>query len=470
MANILSHRGVKAWLQDPQDEGNRLTLGTPAIVEGNQITTIIEVEKPQGFYLNWRMSGNTPSMNAWCEILRPAEESDCTQIVRVSSESMSTTDLQTRVLSTRGHLEVPHARHAWLMVPEYKEGGYSGLPEEICRRDESNPQHLVYETVTDLRDEDTIRPYIIFRFEFKPKGKPKSGPSSSGKAKRSILHNKPERLCFESKPTDRHEGIQIQRELSNSRKRRMLNSPAEQEIDNAVVKKHKVNDNNRPQEEIDGAPGVAEHVNEHSGTLGDTNRSLVDLIRDTLEAERRVDANLQAQQILIQIQAEEEKNEMLKKQKAADDEEKEIDAKLLEKLLAHKKRLEEKERLSAANAEKAKDDASLRERLLQWRVLKAYIYSYISGEQGGLLMLNFYGTTSRHNRDNAEDMSDSTANYFEIAALLSRASPNPGRWRVKANRGQMDAKAEMEQLDLELQKQLTHLEKSNEVKHKLLGK
>ncbi|KAJ6606325.1 hypothetical protein DFH09DRAFT_5967 [Mycena vulgaris] len=69
-ADTLSHRGIDAWLQDPQ--GRRLNFSTtPALAVEHQMTAVIELKKPQAFHLNWCKSRDAPSINAWCEIFRP---------------------------------------------------------------------------------------------------------------------------------------------------------------------------------------------------------------------------------------------------------------------------------------------------------------------------------------------------------------------------------------------------------------
>ncbi|KAJ7084790.1 hypothetical protein B0H15DRAFT_381156 [Mycena belliarum] len=187
-ADTLSHLGIDAWLQDP--EGNHLAL-PPASVHGNRITTTIEVEKPQvielkyleliasslvqRFSIHWCKSRNAPSINAWCEIFRPSGKSGLIEITRIANQIMAANDEGTQSRSSQGRLELPLQRDNWLWMPRSREGFVSleirrllEIPKETKRVDANNPQSILYEVVTNLRDTTDMPPYVVFRFEFKP--------------------------------------------------------------------------------------------------------------------------------------------------------------------------------------------------------------------------------------------------------------------------------------------------------------
>ncbi|KAJ7778701.1 hypothetical protein DFH07DRAFT_795656 [Mycena maculata] len=204
----LTHLGIDAYLQGR--DGGRLPLGPPS-VDGNQITTLVEMlENPKPYCLKWCKNQDSPSINAWCEIFRPSVrvKSGHRKIVRVANHFMSSDDDQTQSRSSKGRLELPLQRDAWLWTPRSGSGFVSleirrlrTPPKETERPDEANPGSLLYEVDMDMLDDDAkgmaMPPYIIFRFEFKPieNGDGKTSPVVlSGKkrleARRSTLHRK----------------------------------------------------------------------------------------------------------------------------------------------------------------------------------------------------------------------------------------------------------------------------------------
>ncbi|KAJ7042078.1 hypothetical protein C8F04DRAFT_1078224 [Mycena alexandri] len=183
--NTLSHRGMDAWLQSPDE--TRLQFSGPALVEDNTITVVIEVENPKSYHLEWCKSSGATAMNAWCEIFRPIGKSR-TRIGRIANGSMAADSPATQSCSSRDQLELPLNRDAWLWSPRSGEGFVSleirrmrKPAHETVQKEES--KYVVYETPVDMIDDpDTgMPPYIIFRFEFKQRARssnPQSAPTS----------------------------------------------------------------------------------------------------------------------------------------------------------------------------------------------------------------------------------------------------------------------------------------------------
>ncbi|KAF7359151.1 hypothetical protein MSAN_01256700 [Mycena sanguinolenta] len=69
MLDTLSHLGIDAWLQS--SEGTKFKFTNPPVVEGNQITAVIEVKRAQKYAVHWSKSQGTPASNAWGTIHRP---------------------------------------------------------------------------------------------------------------------------------------------------------------------------------------------------------------------------------------------------------------------------------------------------------------------------------------------------------------------------------------------------------------
>jgi len=225
--NVLGFRDVQAWLQDR--DGNHLPLGL-AIVDGNQITTVIEVNPglPKQYHLHWRTSEGTPRINAWCEVFRPLKrkgvKSDST--VRIANHYMSADNVHSQSRSTRGRLELPLQRDSWLQTPSRskeqvkarKSKKFISLsikrlrtaPVERKSRDKQNPGALVYSFDMDMFDDDETEPFVIFRFEFKPNTAqdPQISPGPG-------LRTSPRKLSLQGKKTSRALSPEIS-ELSSS--------------------------------------------------------------------------------------------------------------------------------------------------------------------------------------------------------------------------------------------------------------
>ncbi|KAJ6546848.1 hypothetical protein B0H19DRAFT_1162758 [Mycena capillaripes] len=222
--DTLSHHGIDAWLQDPK--GNRFPLGPP-IVDGNKITTVIELDNPKSYSLEWCTSPGAPAINAWCELFRPAGKAGHIKMVRIANHYMAENDLRTQSRSSKGRLELPLQRDAWLWTPRSKIGVISleirrlrSPPRETERQDEKNPGSLIYEIDVDMLDDDnsnsggeTKPPYVIFRFQFKPEemsDERTDSSSSSQISRRGTRHS-----SLRSKKTTREKSSDLS-ELSES--------------------------------------------------------------------------------------------------------------------------------------------------------------------------------------------------------------------------------------------------------------
>ncbi|KAF7353779.1 hypothetical protein MVEN_01063400 [Mycena venus] len=178
--NTLSHHGIDAWLQD--NKGRRFTFGPP-VVDGNQITAVIELENRKSYSLAWCTSRDAPPVNALCEVFRPAGKSGHIKTCRIANHYMADNDPETQSRSSKGRLELPLQRDTWLWTPPGG-AGFVTLeirrlrkpPKETERPDDNNPGLVVCEFNIDLHDDDkgraAQRPHIVFRFEFKTKGMP----------------------------------------------------------------------------------------------------------------------------------------------------------------------------------------------------------------------------------------------------------------------------------------------------------
>ncbi|KAJ7708287.1 hypothetical protein B0H17DRAFT_1125050 [Mycena rosella] len=194
-ANILKLRGVHAWLQDP--EGRRLPLVGPAVIDGNQITAVVEIDirESKKFHLYWGTGEGSPPINACCEIFRPHGQSRYRhghwvhpEIVQVANDYMSVEDIQTQSCSTSGQLELPLRRDGWLGTPfrcnsknqTTARKGFISLEIRRLRSpltgteylDVDKPGSVVYEIDMEMTNDDdkgaSKPPFIIFRFDFKP--------------------------------------------------------------------------------------------------------------------------------------------------------------------------------------------------------------------------------------------------------------------------------------------------------------
>ncbi|KAJ7144916.1 hypothetical protein C8R43DRAFT_1237684 [Mycena crocata] len=175
-ANVLTHNGIDSWLED--SKGKRLELGA-AVVNGNQINTVIEVDNVKSYCLKWRKNQNFASINAWCEIYRPAGKSGHVKTVCIANHHMADNDSRTQSRSSRGRLEPPLQKDAWLWQPRSLKGfvcleirRLRTPPEVVHRPDVDNPGSMVEVVEKTLLDDVEKPPYIIFRFEFIPKKPP----------------------------------------------------------------------------------------------------------------------------------------------------------------------------------------------------------------------------------------------------------------------------------------------------------
>ncbi|KAJ6497108.1 hypothetical protein C8R47DRAFT_1113868 [Mycena vitilis] len=175
--DTLSHLGIDACLQDPK--GKRFPLGEPS-VKGNTITAVIEVENPRSYSMEWRAGPNAGAISAWCEVFRPAGKAGYIKVVRIANHYMAENDPQTQSRSSKGRLELPLRRDAWLWTPRSGTGFVTleirrlrKPPSESKRPNNDHPGSVVFKTDVDMLDDDSDGagkpPYIIFRFEFKPK-------------------------------------------------------------------------------------------------------------------------------------------------------------------------------------------------------------------------------------------------------------------------------------------------------------
>ncbi|KAJ7494458.1 hypothetical protein B0H11DRAFT_2004725 [Mycena galericulata] len=169
--DTLSYRGIDAWLYG--QDGKHLPLG-PVVVEGNQITTVVELKSPKAYHLNWCKSRDAPSINARCDMFRPAGKTRIVENARIASCYMNADDAQTQARSSNGRLEHPLPRYSWLWTPKSRPGFVSleimrlrGPAKEIQRRDETTSGTKFYEMSPDYLDEVEAPPFITFTFEFK---------------------------------------------------------------------------------------------------------------------------------------------------------------------------------------------------------------------------------------------------------------------------------------------------------------
>ncbi|KAJ7771462.1 hypothetical protein B0H16DRAFT_1881099 [Mycena metata] len=168
--STLSHRGIDAWLQDPN--GARLTFPRAAVVQGNIITAVIEVEDPKSYSVEWCKSSGATAMNAWCEIFRPSGKSGFVKTTRIANHTMAADSPETQSRSSRDRLELPLQRNAWLWTPRSGEGFVSleirrmRKPSRETADSKKRPGSIIYDTPVDMLDDDDMPPHIIFRFEF----------------------------------------------------------------------------------------------------------------------------------------------------------------------------------------------------------------------------------------------------------------------------------------------------------------
>ncbi|KAJ7494459.1 hypothetical protein B0H11DRAFT_2004733 [Mycena galericulata] len=190
----LSYRGIDAWLHGK--DGKHLPLG-PVVVEGNQITTVVELKSPKAYHLMWCKSRDAPSINARCDMFRPAGKTGFIETARIANYYMNADDAQTQSRSSKGRLEHPLPRDSWLWTPKRRPGFVSleirrlqGPAKEIQRRDETGPGTKLYEMSLDYLDEIDAPPYIIFRFEFKQTVEETAGSSSGTDKGRGRTHRR----------------------------------------------------------------------------------------------------------------------------------------------------------------------------------------------------------------------------------------------------------------------------------------
>ncbi|KAJ6606290.1 hypothetical protein DFH09DRAFT_5116 [Mycena vulgaris] len=264
-ADTLTHLGIDAWLQDPK--GARLAL-SPAVVNGNLITTVIEVENPKSYCLHWCKSRDTPSINARCDVFRPVGKSGHVKIARIAHRFMAADDAQTQSRSSQGALELPLQKDAWLWTP--RSGSRTGYISLEVRRLRHSPWQSVPmgnedpELVVDELNGDegaTTPPNIIFRFDFKPKGPARSISSTISSSRRKSRHSPLliKKTCAQSyelsdlssseseperPPVDKEEHIQIDRRGEGSKTRlepdkTLKRAPPEQDTVSVLLKKRR---------------------------------------------------------------------------------------------------------------------------------------------------------------------------------------------------------------------------------------
>ncbi|KAJ7684453.1 hypothetical protein DFH06DRAFT_1462784 [Mycena polygramma] len=201
--DTLSLRGIDAYLQDPK--GKRFPLGKPK-VNGNMITAAIEVENPRSYSMEWCTSMNARAISAWCEVFRSGGRAGHIKVVQIANHYMAENEPQTQSRSSRGRLEHPTLhRDAWLWTPPSKPGFVTleirrlRKPPSETKRPNNQPGSVLLKTDVDMLDDDSEGagkpPYIIFRFEFKPKhisdGEAGSSPSSSLRSRRRTIRRSP---------------------------------------------------------------------------------------------------------------------------------------------------------------------------------------------------------------------------------------------------------------------------------------
>ncbi|KAJ7118908.1 hypothetical protein C8R44DRAFT_185810 [Mycena epipterygia] len=172
MEDVLTHLGIDVWLEDRN--GSHLPLGLAVVdVNLNKISTVIKIEHPQGYCVRWRKNEAASPMNAWCEIFRPAGKSGHIKTVRIASHVMVADDAQTQTRSSKGRLEHPLPKDAWLWPPRSGTGfvflkitQLRTPPTEVERKDQEHPEIILYEFDKDTVLEDDMLSSIIFQFKF----------------------------------------------------------------------------------------------------------------------------------------------------------------------------------------------------------------------------------------------------------------------------------------------------------------
>ncbi|KAJ7644455.1 hypothetical protein FB45DRAFT_897967 [Roridomyces roridus] len=188
--NALELEGIRAWLED--NKKNRLPLG-PAVIEGNKISTVIQVTKKRSYHLHWCTVDGSKPIHARCEIFCPdfpspnspqkKTRSKKSSTIRIANHHMSGADPQTQSRSTKNRLEDPLQRDAWLEAKGDSPGGAENFialeirllreapSEEKRYPDKKNPGFMVYEVEMDYlpeNDPDTGKPpSVIFHFDFR---------------------------------------------------------------------------------------------------------------------------------------------------------------------------------------------------------------------------------------------------------------------------------------------------------------
>ncbi|KAJ7221618.1 hypothetical protein GGX14DRAFT_430452 [Mycena pura] len=191
LENTISHRGVRAWLQD--DDGNRIPLGH-AVIDGGKVTTVVQVKKTTCYSIGWCKTEDGPALNARCEILRPSY-SGRNMKVRIGHHFMAADDEQTQTQHfSKNNLGLPLK----IQYTRFLEIRRLREPPKETQRMQDNK--LVREMVFDYLDnpEQGLPPFITFQFEFSTKPnntrRKTRAPPSPRIIKKSCAESDPEHI------------------------------------------------------------------------------------------------------------------------------------------------------------------------------------------------------------------------------------------------------------------------------------
>src|ERR1700761_1419354 len=132
-SNTISHRGISAWLQDDNgphqwaayrrsDKCRRLSYETNRRVFIHFSRRFTEKVSNKNYTIEWGSANGKP-LNARCDIFRKQKD----KLVRIGNHWMAADDPKTQFRSSRGRLEVPQERDAFLRVRNPPSGGiYAG--------------------------------------------------------------------------------------------------------------------------------------------------------------------------------------------------------------------------------------------------------------------------------------------------------------------------------------------------------
>ncbi|KAJ7118910.1 hypothetical protein C8R44DRAFT_922711 [Mycena epipterygia] len=290
----------------------------------NEISTSVALPKGTDYALFWRSSSGT-THTALCEIFVPHQG----RYWRVGTHFMDKDKPATQCRLSSGRLSPLFDYNGWLKSPSPFKKRFVAL--EVRRGtgtpavDLSDGDEISIDLIDDPDEEPSHPLFIVFRFDFVGTAL----NSTPGKRRFFQLHR------------------QVVNEF-NSGSMLTISVPQKRKSASAPDSGHKTGPRPRPTSAREQRRSTSP-LSESSHP--DEDKSVLDLVRDALAAEEKIDAELREQKI-----------------RAADAEEVQIDGKLREQLLATKKWLEMKgKKQRAANMEQEKADLDRKESFTAFR-------------------------------------------------------------------------------------------------------